>query len=619
MAIKLNRLALACAESLGQAAGGFRMNLGATIGTRYESFGNRQDLDESIALYRITIDERDCTDGFLRNAVCNLLPNLAHRFDITGEEGDLEEAESLAQKELQSTSPENRLYASHLHHLASIFRRRYGLHHRAEDLTNSISALNLSLATKHMYHSRGDRLVDLAKILLIRVKDIERTTKDLDYANTLLREALGLREPGHPRRHEALNALAEVYVHRFEHTGTSADLDEAFRIQSESVNDIPLGHVYRARALFGLARLYLLHGTSRFSIEKALDLSIEAVKDNNGTVQLLLMSALDALSSLEVTAQCPSFGADNRARLLEFYKHVIELIPRVAYFGLDLESRLRVLARADSIATAAATHAIALGQVEVAIEVLEQGRGVFWAQALRLRTPLDGLPPELANDLKSAAQRLEARTRKVAVDALHTKAAVEEEALKLRQLSNEFETLISRARAHPGHERFLLADEYSTLSVVAKDGPVVIFLSGKGRSSAVVLRSSESPRVVDMPNVIPDELLKHGTMLRDAHKDYRQEGIDASPMRNDMDPELDRLGIAAQRTTYRLVRGLSDLWDQVMWPVIEALGLPVSSLLYPNYTILNPHLACSRAGQTASLALPNWSLLSAASPCGHII
>jgi tetratricopeptide (TPR) repeat protein len=581
-ALHLSRQALANAGAFSNylGIGVIRLNLGITLGTRYDVSGDRHDLDECIALHRTLIAESSETAAYLPFAHNNVVIALGIRFDITGEEADLDEAWDLVQQELQKLPAEHRLYVDHLQNLGLILQRRYKIHSRPDDLTEAISAFMRALEAKKTHRDRAERLINLAKALIVRAKDFGRTTDDLDRAITLLCEALELRPLGHPKRHEILNALADAHAHRFELSRASGDLDEAFRIQSESVEGLSLGHAHQPQALFGLARLHLFQGTEIFDVTKALDISIKATRDSNSTAQLSLVSALDLLSSFETVAQSPYFRADQRLQLLVFYQEVIALTPRVAFFGLDLESRLRVLAKADNIATAAAMHAIILGQLEVAIEVLEQGRGVFWAQALRLRTQLSDLPHELAENLNAAARELDVGSRKLTGEsAKETKAVIEEEARKLRQLSDKFEDLLTEARRIPGQGRFLLPEQYSTLSAATTGGPVIVFLSGHDRCAAIILRDSVSPQLVDMPDIAPGELSKYGTELLSAHHDYRNEFVDAESADNDI--EADRLGIITRRRVSvgdEVTTTLDELWSKVMWPVIQALGLPVSFL-----------------------------------------
>jgi tetratricopeptide (TPR) repeat protein len=562
-------------------------NLGATLGTRFEAFGIREDLDECVAVYRAIHATTDNT-RVVPVITCNFVLSLIVCFDITGDEADLDEALELVQRELHGITPGMSLYVLNLWNLGGIFQRRYTLHRRSEDLAKAISTLSDCLRQKQQQHARADRLVALAKTLLLRIKDFPHRTDDFDQPISLLYEALGLRPAGHPRRHEGLNALSEVYVYRFEFTGISANLDEAFRIQSESVEALPNGHTFRAQALFGLARIPLLHPSSYFNVQKALDLSIAATRDNSGVARRSLISALDVLSSFEaIAASRSSFRKEDRIRLLKLYQHIIELIPRVAFFGLDLESRLRVLAKADNVAAAGATHAIILDSIPVAIEMLEQGRGVFWTQALRLRTPLDDLPLDLAKKLHTAARRLETGTGDASAQpTVQAKAAIEDEVLKLRQISNEFDQLIVEARSIAGHERFLLHNEYFELTKVAHNGPVVLLLSGKSRCAAIILRKSGPPQSIHLLDAAPNKLLEYGTAFRDSHLDYRQEAVNATLTHDATDTS--RLGIASRWTSDIALSVLGDLWNKVMWPIIQALGFSVRFSSVLTQIVLTP-------------------------------
>jgi len=76
---------------------------------------------------------------------------------------------------------------------------------------------------------------------------------------------------------------------------------------------------------------------------------------------------------------------------------------------------LRVLAKAENLATGAASQALEMSRADDAIELLEQGRAVFWSQCLRLQTHFTELPQDLALSLYVTSRQLEqAPTRVVA-------------------------------------------------------------------------------------------------------------------------------------------------------------------------------------------------------------
>jgi len=93
---------------------------------------------------------------------------------------------------------------------------------------------------------------------------------------------------------------------------------------------------------------------------------------------------------------------------LEAYQAVIEFLPHMAMVGLNLQARWRALTSgSDGLARDAAACAIRSGQYERAVELLEEGRAVFWSQALQLRTPM--------TNLHAAAPELEAKLRRISI------------------------------------------------------------------------------------------------------------------------------------------------------------------------------------------------------------
>ena len=79
-----------------------------------------------------------------------------------------------------------------------------------------------------------------------------------------------------------------------------------------------------------------------------------------------------------------SHHADSRHKLaLDAYQAAINLLPRLAMLGLNLQSCHEALTSGtDGLARNAAACAIQSGQYDKAIELLEEGRTIFWSQAL---------------------------------------------------------------------------------------------------------------------------------------------------------------------------------------------------------------------------------------------
>ena len=98
---------------------------------------------------------------------------------------------------------------------------------------------------------------------------------------------------------------------------------------------------------------------------------------------------------------------------LEAYRKSLELLRVVLITGSSLESRhgrltSRALKETQNLAVDGAACAIDSGKVEMALEMLEQGRSLLLTEAGRYRTPVDGLDDTLAAEFRDISMKMEA-------------------------------------------------------------------------------------------------------------------------------------------------------------------------------------------------------------------
>lgn len=76
------------------------------------------------------------------------------------------------------------------------------------------------------------------------------------------------------------------------------------------------------------------------------------------------------------------------------YDVAIELLPKLFWNGLNASTRLETLSRVQTLTSDAASWQLLHneGNGPRAIELLEQGRSVFWTQSLQIQTAFDELP-----------------------------------------------------------------------------------------------------------------------------------------------------------------------------------------------------------------------------------
>jgi CHAT domain-containing protein len=151
-----------------------------------------------------------------------------------------------------------------------------------------------------------------------------------------------------------------------------------------------------------------------------------------------------------------------------------------------------------------ASHHIRVGQIERAIETLEQGRALLWSEMRGLRTSSDQLratDPVLAERFTAVNQELETLTTTASSNG---SIGMDDGGPECDEWTGQFsglmkrqhelltkrDSLISQIRGQPGFENFLLPLSFDTLCSAASHGPVIIINHCKWRSDFIVLHNS---------------------------------------------------------------------------------------------------------------------------------
>ncbi|KAF8501977.1 CHAT domain-containing protein [Gautieria morchelliformis] len=279
---------------------------------------------------------------------------------------------------------------------------------------------------------------------------------------------------------------------------------------------------------------------------------------------------------------------------LEAYRTAIQLLPRLAMLGLDLPSRQQALTSAsDGLVRDAAACAIRSGQCERAVELLEEGRAVFWSQALQLRSPMTELrdvAPELEQKLRSISLALEQGSfrdiPRTMSDNPQKVMSMEREAAHFRRLNDEWLMTLEEVRELKGFEDFLRPRRLSTLLGAAAEAPVVILNASSTGCAALILTSSgvrHVPLVLTFADVaVLVNRIQIATALgtRDptlsvsirAHVDVLLlQMLPSTTLQLLQERYMTRVRIDGQSDDdYQTV--LAVLWESVVKPVIRSLG-----------------------------------------------
>ena len=246
------------------------------------------------------------------------------------------------------------------------------------------------------------------------------------------------------------------------------------------------------------------------------------------------------------------------------YEHAMSWIQSTLTFAPTLDKQhSRLVAVRDSLHTIPldyTSYHIHTGNLEKAIETLEQGRGLLWSEMRGLRTSIDQLhlvDSDLAKKFSVANHKLEALIMAPSLNngfdgnnGLHGMDTYGHGVIRKQKLLDEREKLITQIRALSGFDNFLKPPFFDTLRSAASHGPVIIISHCKWRSDILILLH-DSP-----PSLIPtsDDFYIRANKLQDQLLAERNKGLESDAYED------------ALRTV------LKELYELVGRPVIKKLN-----------------------------------------------
>ncbi|MFF0176013.1 CHAT domain-containing tetratricopeptide repeat protein [Micromonospora profundi] len=178
----------------------------------------------------------------------------------------------------------------------------------------------------------------------------------------------------------------------------------------------------------------------------------------------------------------------------------VELLDLVAWAGLDRDDQERLLTQFPALATTAAACALELDDPDGAVEILEQGRGVLYAQALSRSADTDKVRAS-ASDL---AERLGAAHDLIEASHRNDRSAVYDRHRAVR----ERDAILAEIHRTPGLERFLRPPRIGDLRAGFGPGTVVIINVAAHRCDALLVTGT-STHHVPLPNLTSEDITRH--------------------------------------------------------------------------------------------------------------
>jgi hypothetical protein len=313
-------------------------NVALYLSTRYNQFGDTTDLNEAIILARQALDF--CPSGHPRRSTSlnNVALYLCARYKQLGDMTDLNEAIILARQALDLCPSGHPRRSTSLNNVASYLFNRY------------------------------DQLGDMT---------------DLNEAIILARQALDLCPSGHPHRSTSLNNVAKYLCTRYDQLGDMTDLNEAIILARQALDLCPPGHHDRSLLLHTFAHCLRVRFSQSNELKDREDLFSLYTELSNISQTL---SPVDLTAAKQWIMEAEDF---HHPTILLAYETSLRLLVQHLAILPSLPNRLQSFKDlASSLAIDAFSACLRNQRAKQAVELLEQGRGVFWTQIARFRSPL---------------------------------------------------------------------------------------------------------------------------------------------------------------------------------------------------------------------------------------
>ncbi|KAL5634428.1 hypothetical protein ACGC1H_002473 [Rhizoctonia solani] len=584
-------------------------NLGGSHSYRFQQLGELYDLEQAIAYHSGALGLTPNNHPHLPAILANLGASHSHRFLRLGNLDDLDKAIEYNSRALTLTPDSHIDVSSRRAFLGVAYKNRFERLGELEDLERAIENETRALALTPQGHlDLSSRLANLGTSLSSRFKRLGELG-DIEKAIEYDARALASTPDSHPDLPSRLANLGASHADRFHSVGKLSDLEQAIKYESRAIDLTPEGHPQLSGWLTNIGASY----KSRYErlrevddLEKAIEYSSRAlaltpdghpdlsVKHFNRAMSYFYYyehtndptHLQDSLHSFRAATQ-PLFGAPRTrfhhalqwARLasdchflgyIEAYQTTLDLLPQFIWLGATTHQRYHDLSTIDTLAVDAAYTAILSADYALALEWLEHARCVVWNQHLMLRSPLDQLKsvnPTLATQLQTVANQLhsasyESRASREFQALTSGLTTAEKAALERRCLAQEYEHLLSQARTIPGFEEFLRPIKVTELVRATRNGPLVVISCHKERCDAlVVLPDQDKIGHVPLPNFNEKKARR-----------ARSEVAVSIESRQSKEPGVERRPFADGECYHDFGNVLTDLWSDVVKPVLDFLG-----------------------------------------------
>ncbi|KAJ7281865.1 CHAT domain-containing protein [Mycena rebaudengoi] len=484
--------------------------LGSSLCSRFELLGERQDLDEAIDFARQNLELHPVGDSDRPLTLFACANVVIQRFHSFGLVDSLREALAFRSEGVQLCPKGHPRRASFVHDLGDGYFSLYKCHHQVDDLERALVYHVTVLSMRPEGHpDRIHSLKALSEAYSASFKEFGRMD-DLETAIKHDREAVSLCLQGNAHRYLYINDLAVDLCTRFDQLSEMGDLEEAIALFLEAKQSMRASLPAQSRLDRHLAIAYLQQHDAEPEPDPALlTKGFAHFEAAFGHASAAPGEAVQTLLDWAAAARTHAQRMPLRA-----YSRALELLNQDAAVNATLDMQHKYLA-ADgaprTVALDAAAVAIGEGELETAVELLEQGRAMLWTRLHGFRSPLERLRDAdagLAARFEDATRQLERHATAPpdtdAVDAKERALDFDRQMKTQRVLQERWDGLVGEIRRLEGFSHFLRPMPFAALQEAAQGGPVILVNVSQYRSDAIILQHDGPPTVVPLPDVTPE-------------------------------------------------------------------------------------------------------------------
>lgn len=540
---------------------GHLSNLGRSQADRFQRLGQLFDLQNAISSQGRAVELTRDKDPDKPTYLHELANSQKFRFERLGDLSDLDDAISNQKDAFELTGDDN---PSKLKYLLSLCRDLETRFNRLGDLSDLDSAiLNLENATRLVDDAHLHKpiyLSNLAHNQEIRFSSLGEIA-DLENAITNLGRAVQLTHDGNPNKADRHSTLGSNQARRFEYLGELLDIDNSITNHQKAADMTNDEHPGKVKFLLNLATAQRL----RFRHFRNLPDLAASVSTFRTAAQSKTGSPFNAFSAARGWAETSHQNNDLQSAM-DGYRRAIDLLPQVAWLGLDTSSRRNALlpTQSENLGCLAATCAIQLGRLEEAVELLESAQSVFWQQGSALREDfnlLRGQEPELARELERVSQQIDAvnfSSSSFEVEEHDARDGAESDAAECRRLVSIWERLVGSVRQLNNFQNFLRPKKFHQLRKALTAGEAIIIHVTHYGADALIFGATGPIEHVSLPGIDLETLMEFSV---------------------NMERERPVCALETQRRSYTkrfLKPALRMIWSHILVQILDKIGVSVT-------------------------------------------